>query len=149
MDLNRFLNNKLTRNDDNGISSKANINTLEKIHELNQQTKLIHSMYIELFGSLPEIYNKTYNESINENDTIIKNLIENTILETNLNQPKSYFQEKNLYSCTLCDKVYKNKENLTLHNLNIHLKHKPYSCNKCSKRFSHRNGKLYHERNKH
>ena len=39
-----------------------------------------------------------------------------------------------------CKKVYKSKENLKLHNKNIHLKEKPYSCTHCSKKFSHRNG---------
>jgi hypothetical protein len=40
-----------------------------------------------------------------------------------------------------CTKVYKSKENLTLHYRNIHLKEKPYSCKFCSAVFSHRNGK--------
>jgi hypothetical protein len=39
-----------------------------------------------------------------------------------------------------CIKVYKSKENLTLHYKNIHLKEKPYSCKYCSAVFSHRNG---------
>jgi hypothetical protein len=39
-----------------------------------------------------------------------------------------------------CDKVYRTKENLKLHILNIHLHLKPYECNYCSRRFSHRNG---------
>jgi hypothetical protein len=41
-----------------------------------------------------------------------------------------------------CGKVYKSKENLTLHYRNIHLKEKPYSCKFCSAVFSHRNGNL-------
>lgn len=48
-----------------------------------------------------------------------------------------------------CDKVYKSKENLTLHVKNIHLKEKPYGCKYCSALFSHRNGKTYHERKFH
>ena len=40
-----------------------------------------------------------------------------------------------------CSKVYRTKENLKLHILNIHLRLKPYECNYCSRRFSHRNGK--------
>lgn len=39
-----------------------------------------------------------------------------------------------------CEKVYKSKENLTLHFKNIHLKEKPYSCKFCNSQFSHRNG---------
>jgi hypothetical protein len=41
-----------------------------------------------------------------------------------------------------CEKVYKSKENLTLHYKNIHLREKPYSCKFCNSLFSHRNGKL-------
>lgn len=41
-----------------------------------------------------------------------------------------------------CEKVYKSKENLTLHYKNIHLKEKPYSCKFCNSQFSHRNGIL-------
>lgn len=47
------------------------------------------------------------------------------------------------FACTFenCGKVYKSKENLTLHYKNIHLKEKPYSCSYCGSLFSHRNGK--------
>ncbi len=47
------------------------------------------------------------------------------------------------FKCTYekCEKVYKSKENLTLHYKNIHLKEKPYSCIYCGSQFSHRNGK--------
>jgi hypothetical protein len=47
-----------------------------------------------------------------------------------------------LYKCIFkgCIKSYKSKENLTLHNKNIHLKEKPYSCRFCPSVFSHRNG---------
>ena len=48
-----------------------------------------------------------------------------------------------------CLKEYKSKENLRLHILNFHQKSKPYSCKYCGEPFSHRNGKIYHERNKH
>ena len=41
-----------------------------------------------------------------------------------------------------CGKVYKSKENLTLHYRNIHLKEKPYNCKFCTAVFSHRNGKI-------
>jgi hypothetical protein len=55
------------------------------------------------------------------------------------------------FACTSkgCTKVYKSKENLTLHFKNIHLKEKPYSCKYCDAVFSHRNGKTYHERKFH
>jgi hypothetical protein len=40
-----------------------------------------------------------------------------------------------------CAKGYKSKENLTLHQKNIHMNVKPYACDFCNKRYSHRNGK--------
>ena len=58
-------------------------------------------------------------------------------------------EDKKYYSCTLCEKLYKSKENLNLHHMNIHLNLKPYKCKICDKRFSHRNGKIYHEKNRH
>ncbi len=39
-----------------------------------------------------------------------------------------------------CMKVFKSRENLDLHILNIHLKVKPFVCDFCEKKFSHRNG---------
>jgi hypothetical protein len=39
-----------------------------------------------------------------------------------------------------CGKIYKSKENLTLHIKNIHLNLKPYKCRFCNSLFSHRNG---------
>lgn len=48
-----------------------------------------------------------------------------------------------------CGKIYKSKENLTLHIKNIHLNLKPYKCTFCPAVFSHRNGKTYHERKFH
>lgn len=41
-----------------------------------------------------------------------------------------------------CEKIYKSKENMTLHFKNIHLNDKPYKCKFCNSLFSHRNGKL-------
>jgi hypothetical protein len=60
-------------------------------------------------------------------------------------------KKKRTFYCpfTSCTKVYKSKENLTLHYKNIHLKQKPYSCKFCEAVFSHRNGKTYHERRFH
>jgi uncharacterized Zn-finger protein len=63
---------------------------------------------------------------------------------------KLHFCEKN-FKCTYqaCGKVYKSKENLTLHIKNKHLGMKPYKCKYCDHLFSHRNGKIYHERKFH
>jgi hypothetical protein len=49
-------------------------------------------------------------------------------------------KKERIFSCSECIKVYKSKENLTLHYKNIHLKLKPYSCKYCTSVFSHRNG---------
>jgi uncharacterized C2H2 Zn-finger protein len=55
-----------------------------------------------------------------------------------------------------CGKIYRSKENLSLHIKNIHLNLKPYRCRFCSSTFTHRNGiywfklgKTYHERKLH
>jgi hypothetical protein len=48
-----------------------------------------------------------------------------------------------------CGKIYKSKENLTLHIKNKHLNVRPYVCMYCTQSFSHRNGKIYHERKVH
>lgn len=65
--------------------------------------------------------------------------------------PNASLFSSRLFKCTEanCGKVYKSKENLTLHFKNIHLKEKPYGCKYCSALFSHRNGKTYHERKFH
>ena len=48
-----------------------------------------------------------------------------------------------------CGKIYRSKENVSLHYQNIHLKKKPYKCDFCGCEFSHRNGKTYHVRKFH
>lgn len=65
--------------------------------------------------------------------------------------PNASLFASRLFRCSElnCDKVYKSKENLTLHIKNIHLKEKPYNCKYCPALFSHRNGKTYHERKFH
>jgi hypothetical protein len=65
----------------------------------------------------------------NESDLNISNLSYNSTAS-------KYFP----CSFEVCEKVYKSKENLTLHYKNIHLKQKPYSCKFCNSQFSHRNG---------
>jgi hypothetical protein len=54
----------------------------------------------------------------------------------------SSFKPSQVFKCEVkgCEKVYKSKENLTLHLKNIHLNLKPYKCRFCSSTFSHRNG---------
>ena len=48
-----------------------------------------------------------------------------------------------------CGKIYRSKENVSLHYQNIHLKKKPYKCDFNNCEFSHRNGKTYHVRKFH
>jgi hypothetical protein len=104
------------------------------------------SCFSETVGiSVPNILgNETSDKSIN-------------ISFDNYNQEKKS-KQKRTFGCPDrdCGKVYKSKENLTLHYRNIHLKEKPYSCKYCSAEFSHRNGKInfnlgktYHERKFH
>lgn len=66
-------------------------------------------------------------------------------------ETKNKKSKKSSFECLEpgCDKVYRTKENLTLHFKNKHLKMKPYKCSFCSSEFSHRNGKIYHERKTH
>lgn len=99
-----------------------------------------------IFSVNPEKYDNSINQNFGIND--ITDNEKNRIFPYEQQIP-GLEKDKKLYSCTLCDKIYRSRENLTLHHMNIHLKHKPYSCKYCSKRFSHRNGKLYHEKNRH
>jgi hypothetical protein len=61
-----------------------------------------------------------------------------------INETSSTKKAKKIFTCPDkdCAKVYKSKENLTLHYKNIHLKEKPYSCKFCAAVFSHRNGNI-------
>lgn len=80
---------------------------------------------------------------------------ENTFMNTSLNfsedSDRSCYSDncypqvlkKKTFACKDCNKVYKSKENLTLHYKNIHLKLKPYSCKYCTAVFSHRNGRNF------
>jgi hypothetical protein len=62
--------------------------------------------------------------------------------KSNIN-PTTY-KQNSIFKCEAdgCQKVYKSKENLTLHIKNIHLNLKPYKCRFCNMTFSHRNGIL-------
>jgi hypothetical protein len=64
---------------------------------------------------------------------------------------ETMFHSEKQFECEYenCIKIYKSKENLSLHIKNIHMNIKPYSCRYCNALFSHRNGKTYHERKFH
>lgn len=75
-----------------------------------------------------------------------KNFNKKDILDINPKPKITKTNKKNIlkkFPCPFigCKKIYKSKENLTLHFRNIHLKEKPYSCKFCKSLFSHRNGK--------
>ena len=89
-------------------------------------------------------------------DPIKKEINSNQFLKENIQKEKSSSIREFKCEENGCDKVYRTKENLKLHILNIHLHLKPYECSYCSRRFSHRNGifylilgKTYHERKFH
>jgi hypothetical protein len=83
-----------------------------------------------------------------QNNTTIVNPLENFKLSNEKDLNNSTLSNNSRgnknFTCTFenCEKVYKSKENLTLHYKNIHLKEKPYSCSYCGSQFSHRNGIL-------
>ena len=88
----------------------------------------------------------------NEGSSIIEKNIFNS-LPNNLYEEEKKINDKKKYNLKLficfCGKIYRSKENLTLHYKNIHLGKKPYKCEFCNCCFSHRNGKSYHVRKFH
>lgn len=104
-------------------------------------------------SNIGDATNFSENKSLIQNDSFCKDI--NSISDKKPTKFKinsdneSYFSNKSnnsasikSFPCTFekCDKIYKSKENLTLHYKNIHLKEKPYSCKFCNSIFSHRNG---------
>jgi hypothetical protein len=90
--------------------------------------------------TLGEMTQGNFNSSLSNKDITKKESgIEINLKEENLKEKSAGSRE---FRCeeSGCDKVYRTKENLKLHILNIHLHLKPYECSYCSRRFSHRNG---------
>jgi len=135
------------------LKRQTNCDTFE--NSINQEFFLLQKsgeIINNSFQNLQKIDNTSFsyfrmgNEDekiFNNNDIFIKS-------EDNLDEE---VPKKNLkrFTCEYenCKKVYKSKENLKLHNKNVHLQEKPYACIFCDKKFSHRNGKTYHERKLH
>jgi hypothetical protein len=87
----------------------------------------------------------TFNETLNPDDfkTFSNSSYNYKEVEPPLDS-SCMFYTYNIYKCSYagCPKVYKSRENMTLHFKNIHLGLKPYRCRFCSNTFSHRNGKV-------
>lgn len=140
---------------------------VSSILRLSEQTQTIHNLYQMLYDD--------YSNRVEESrtlDSFLKCLScdwqisgtcsnkhcasfpqklpkEKSDVDSDINNMCVVNHKKKFFKCVLCTKIYKSKENLNLHRLNIHMNHKPYKCSMCSRRFSHRNGKLYHEKNFH
>lgn len=150
----------------------------QEVINIQNQTNLMKLLYLEQYGSLP-LSNPDSDENIVDiikrkcvplipitpSSPLIKRITSNVPMvkhtffnkktinfsssQFDSNQKESYSVINGKYICNICLKEYRSKENLHLHHLNIHLNIKPYSCGYCKKKFSHRNGKIYHEKNKH
>jgi uncharacterized Zn-finger protein len=97
-------------------------------------------------------------DTLNPDDFKVPTNADYNYIELQQNNEDFLFYTHKIYKChyTGCIKVYKSKENMTLHYKNIHLKLKPYKCRFCDCTFSHRNGnfktylgRTYHERKLH
>lgn len=125
----------------------------------NNFLDLNHLIYQKIAQELKDDHNIEMikrDEQIFRDDALKFNLDENSSIKcpfNNCNQIfiklntleehfKTHFKSKE-FKCEIdgCSKVYKSKENLTLHIKNIHLNLKPYKCRFCPSLFSHRNGK--------
>ena len=131
--------------------------------DITYETKSTEDMILEKINYDTESDNenqKDANYAISKQDEITFENLHNCKIGTSRRQFKNkkrfdrhtstHFYQT-VYKCEYedCVKVYRSKENLTLHIKNFHLKIKPYSCSFCLRAFSHRNGKIYHERRTH
>jgi len=129
------------------------VNSNLSINKKSLNDSFDNSNFGELNSSLEMIRSSDLNNSFNQIEKISNNSFsfirsspkyslnsENDLNFSNLSLNRSTHK---IFTCAFegCKKIYKSKENLTLHYRNIHLKEKPYSCKFCSSRFSHRNGK--------
>lgn len=112
----------------------------------NKIEETLNNIFMSNADDSPLLFNNKQNSSRKQSfeETTFGNSYEGTIKQ----KPKTKKANLKLFIC-LCGKVYKSKENQTLHYKNIHLNVKPYKCSFCDSKFSHRNGKTYHERKFH
>jgi len=120
---------KLNLNDSSNISNFTD----QKAYSENKRS----SPFFDSFNNLEKVSNNSF--SYLKKSPEFRLNIEN---DFNLSHISHSSINKKIFPCTYdkCEKIYKSKENLTLHYKNIHLREKPYSCKFCNSRFSHRNG---------
>ncbi len=133
--------NTLNQDDNHDILSHTKSPIYESIN-IDDQSPFLNSVE-DSYSSYRCIFNKC--------EAILENKID-------LEEHCSRHIKTKHFKCEVngCEKIYRSKENLTLHIKNIHLNLKPYKCRFCSSTFSHRNGiiriklgKTYHERKLH
>jgi hypothetical protein len=105
--------------------------------EINGYTDTINHIYQDNSGKTISDY-----EDECSLQCIFENCRELVNTKSELEDHYSKHEKIRLYKCEFegCEKVYRSKENMTLHFKNIHLKLKPYKCRFCASLFSHRNG---------
>jgi hypothetical protein len=120
-----------------GSANNSNIGDLTAYSE-----NIKSSNFNESFCNLEKVANNSFSFLRRTNRFKLNFDNDSTMSNISYNSTASKY-----FPCTFegCKKVYKSKENLTLHYKNIHLKEKPYSCKFCSSQFSHRNGILINE----
>jgi len=121
-------------------SAFQNISVVKFILILASISLIFYSPILTIQRIEPSQSNTTSNESSSKVYSIVRTDFGKTAFGECIPTVLSSFR---IFLATVCDKVYRTKENLKLHILNIHLHLKPYECNYCSRRFSHRNGILY------
>ena len=94
-------------------------------------------------------FNNIETKAISSKSFEIKNNLEMTFIQISENPETSFTCLKRVNKFEMichffpCMKIFKSRENLDLHILNIHLKIKPFKCDHCDKKFSQRNGKIF------
>ncbi len=116
----------------NDSGNNSNFGDLTSCSENNKSSNLNYS-----FNDLEKVTNHSFSFLRRTNKFQLN--LENDATKSN---PSHNSSSSKYFPCTFegCEKVYKSKENLTLHYRNIHLKERPYSCKFCNSLFSHRNG---------
>lgn len=130
---------ELNSNFSNAITSMNESCNNSNFGELSAYTENIRSPNFlnDSFSTLEKVTNNSFSFLRKTNKFKL-----NVESNTNMSNISYNSTASKYFPCTFegCEKVYKSKENLTLHYKNIHLKQKPYSCKFCNSQFSHRNG---------
>lgn len=152
--LNFFNNSKNLYNDcqnSNKYPNAYNINIFQNNFANLQNLNLLYNFTNNLYSNNNNIYN-TISDSDKSNDKNSTCLKEGKLTNEGV-QNKMHLKSEGstdssgskIYKCYAdnCHKVYKSRENLSLHVKNKHLGVKPYTCRYCDAKFSHRNGKYF------